>query len=166
MQAFKNRFQALPDGVSRETHLRAMQYLHQNQCTSSAGLVIKAGASAVAKTGAAAIVAIADGVPVRIAAATDMTALAGTVVTATSNVFVFSVDKTGTLFTQMGVAGATTDLVKFPSIPEGRAVLGFVLVGNATGSDFVGGTTALDVGSLTTTYCNIVGPFFPVTAPL
>lgn len=161
MQAIKNRLQALPD--AKETHLRAFLALYQNQMLSSAGLVIKGASSALAKTGAAATTAIAGGVLQKIAAATDMAALSGTVVTATKNVYVFSIDAGGTLYSAMGGASAAVSGITFPVIPEGRAVIGFILVENATGADFVGGTTALDVASLTVTYLNNVGPFYPVS---
>ena len=51
---------------------------------------------------------------------------------------------------------ATTDLVdlnnaSFPN-QSNQTVLGFVIVSNATGSDFVPNTTALDTGSLTVRY--------------
>ena len=41
--------------------------------------------------------------------------------------------------------------------PVYKAMVGFIVVTNATGSNFVGGTTALDTGSLTVTYYSPVG---------
>lgn len=111
---------------------------------SSAGLVIKAGGGVLAKTGAAATKYFANGVYGSIAAATDMAAFSGTVVNATFNVFCFYVDNAGALTSQMGTAGATRALVKFPQIPVGKTLLGFVEI-NPTGTgNFVGNTTALD----------------------
>lgn len=119
--------------------------------TSSAGLVIKTGGSALAKTGAAATKYFANGVYGSIAAATDMPALAGTVVNATFNVFCFFVDSAGVVTSVMGMAGTTRALVKFPQFPVGKALIGFIEI-NPTGTgNFVGGTTALDDGTVVPT---------------
>lgn len=110
----------------------------------SAGLVIKAGASAIVKTGATAFYAIAKGSLVTKAAATDMPALVGTVVNATFNVYSFFVDSAGVVTSAMGTAGATLAAVKFPPVPIGQAFLGFIVVNPTGAGNFVGGTTALD----------------------
>jgi len=133
------------------------------QSLSSAGLVIKAGGSAIVKTGAAAYYASAKGKLVTKAAATDMAALAGTVTNAKFNVFAFFVDAAGTLTTAMGVEGATLAAVTIPSIPEGKAMLGFVII-NPTGTgNFVGGTTPLDDATVVpnAAYVNTIGAFDP-----
>lgn len=110
-------------------------------------LAIKAGASALAKADEA-IYALVDGILVTKAADTDMPAFAGTVVNATFNVFVFYIDKAGALTAAMGTAGATIGAVVFPPVPENKTVIGFVLI-NPTGTgNFVGGTTALDDGTV------------------
>ena len=110
----------------------------------SAGLVIHGSASTVAKTGASDFYAITTGILVKIAASTDMPALAGTVVNATFNVFCFFVDSGGTKTSAMGTAGSTLAKVVFPQFPEGKALIGFIII-NPTGTgNFVGGTTALD----------------------
>lgn len=136
---------------------------YATQSLSSAGLVIKAGASAIVKTGAAAYYGIAQGVLVTKAAATDMPALVGTVVNATFNVYCFYIDSAGTLTSQMGTAGATLALVKFPDTPVGKAQLGFIVV-NPTGTgNFVGGTTALDDATVVpnVAYINTLSQFDP-----
>lgn len=136
-------------------------------CLTSAGLAIKAGASALVKTGATATTLSIEGVLASIAAATDMPALSGTVVNATFNVFVFSQDRAGTRYTTMGTAAATLAGVKFPSIPDNRAIIGFIVV-NPTGTgNFVGGTSALDDATIVpnVVYNNSVGAFC-VTAAL
>jgi hypothetical protein len=130
---------------------------------SSAGLVIKAGASALAKTGASATKYLANGVYGNIAASTDMAALSGTVVNATFNVFCFFVDSAGTLTSAMGTAGATRAAMKFPPFPQGKALIGFIEI-NPTGTgNFVGGTTALDDATVVPTafYVNAVSGFDP-----
>jgi len=129
----------------------------------SAGLAIKAGGSAIVKTGAAITYALASGVLRSVAAATDMPALAGTVVNATFNVYAFFIDSAGTVTSQIGTAGATLAATKLPPIPQGKALLGFIIV-NPTGTgDFVGGTTALDDATVVpgVVYVNTVGGFDP-----
>ena len=90
-----------------------------------------------------------------------MPALSGTVSNAAFNVFVFTVDSGGTLATYMGVEGAALINVVFPTIPIDEVVIGFVII-NPTGTgDFVGGTTALDDGTVVpnAVYVNTVVPF-------
>ena len=124
--------------------LAPMADRYASQSLSSAGLVIKAAASALVKTGASAYHAVAQGVLVTKAAATDMAALVGTVTNARFNVYCFYIDSAGVLTSQMGTEGTTLALVKFPDTPVGKAQLGFIIV-NPTGTgNFVGGTTALD----------------------
>lgn len=133
-------------------------------CTlSTAGLVIKAGASTLAKTGSAVTHFIAEGVKGRIAGGTDMPALVGTVTNAMFNVFVFSVDKGSTVTVQMGTEGATEAAIKWPKLDPKKAVVGFIII-NPTGTgNFVGGTTALDDATVVpnAAYVSPVGAFDP-----
>ena len=125
----------------------------------SAGLVIKAGGSAIVKAGSAFVANIA-GVLVRKAANTDMSALAGTLATAKRAVWAFYINAAGTISTSAKSADAATHdaaLLLLPAVPDGLAMIGFIVVDNATGSNFVGGTTALDTASLTVTYYNTPG---------
>lgn len=134
-----------------------------SQSLNSAGLVIKAGASAIVKTGASAYYAVAQGKLVTKAAATDMAALVGTVTNAKFNVYCFYVDSAGTLTSQMGTEGATLAAVVWPAIPVGTAQLGFIVV-NPTGTgNFVGDTTALDDATVVpnVAYVNTQGAFDP-----
>lgn len=115
----------------------------------SAGLVIKTGGSALAKSGASDCYLLANGIPQKITAATDMPALVGTVTNATFNVFCFFIDSAGTKTSQIGIAGTTLAKMKFPQFPQKKALIGFIII-NPTGTgDFVGGTTALDDGTVT-----------------
>ena len=114
----------------------------------SAGLVIKGAASALAKTGGSVTYFISYGVLGKIAASTDMPALAGTVTNAQFGVYCFFVDSGGTTSMAFGGSFASLAAVKFPQFPVGKALIGFVIV-NPTGTgDFVGGTTALDDGTV------------------
>lgn len=133
------------------------------QSLTSAGLVIKTAGSALVKTGASAYYASVKGDLVTKAAATDMAALSGTVTNATFNVFCFFIDGAGNLTSDMGVAGATLKAVQLAPVPEGKAMIGFVII-NPTGTgDFVGGTTPLDDATVVpnAAYVNTIGAFDP-----
>ncbi len=119
-----------------------LQRAVSNVVLNSGGLAIKTGGSALVKS-VNTIYGFIDGAQVSKAAA-DMAALVGTVTNAKFNVFVFTVNAAGTLKTYMGTEAATFAAVTFPTITDGEAVLGFIVV-NPTGTgNFVGGTTALD----------------------
>lgn len=124
---------------------------------STAGLVIKTGGSALAKTGAADSYYVANGVLQKIAAATDMPALVGSITAAKFNVFCFFVDSGGTTSVAMGVEGAAIANIVFPQFPQGKALIGMLIVTYA--STFVGGTTPLDTA--TTVYLSPVTSFDP-----
>jgi hypothetical protein len=113
-----------------------------NKLLVSGALAIHGSASALAKTAATAYYMI-DG-QLYSKAAADMPALVGTVTNAKFNVFVFTANAAGTLKSYTGTQAATLGGVVFPTVADGEASLGFIIV-NPTGTgDFVGGTTALD----------------------
>ena len=125
---------------------------------SSAGLVIKAGASALIKNGTA-WYGIADGKLITKAANTDMAALSGTVTNAYFNVFAFFCTSAGTLSTVMGTEATTLAGVKVPQKPIGSALIGYAII-NPTGTgNFVGGTTAIDDATVVpgVLYINMIG---------
>ncbi len=127
--------------------------------TNNAGLVIKAGSSAIVKAGTA-FAAMFNGVPVVKAANTDMAALVGTLATAKTAIWAFYIDAAGTLTASAKTADAAdvaSALALFPATPATKALIGFITVVNASGAPFVGGTTALDAASVTTTYYSTVG---------
>lgn len=130
-----------------------------NRMLTKAGLVIKQASSPLVRA-ASAFAAVADGVVVRKAASTDMAALAGTLATANSALWAFYIDSAGTLTTSTKTASVATHalaVADLPAVPAGLAMIGFIVIDNATGSNFVGGTTALDTGSLTVTYYDTLG---------
>jgi hypothetical protein len=137
-----------------------------SQTLTSGALRIKGGsASALAQTNAA-YYGIANGKLVTKATTTDMAALSGTVTNAKYNVFCFFINSAGTLSTSMGIQAGTLANVTFPPIPQGSAMIGFVII-NPTGTgDFVGGTTVLDDGTVTpnAVFVNTVGAFDPSIA--
>jgi hypothetical protein len=148
------------------TLLGKLQRSTVNSLLVSGALAIKTGGSALVKSAATAYFMI-DG-QVFSKAAADMAALAGTVTNAKFNVFVFTLNSAGTLKSYMGTEAATLGAVVFPTVLDGEVTLGFVIV-NPTGTgNFVGGTTALDDGTVVpnAVYVNTVGEFFPQYAAL
>lgn len=129
----------------------------------SAGLVIHGAASALAKTGASDFYALASGVLVKIAASTDMPALVGTVTNAKYNVFCFFVDSGGTNTVAMGTEGGSLAALKFPQFPEGKSLIGFLIVHPTGTGNFVGGATALDDATVVpnVVYVSPTGAFDP-----
>jgi hypothetical protein len=148
-------------GPSQRVIYDMLEYLQGNTLLNSGGLVIKAGGNAAAKT-ANAVYAFVNGVLVKKAAG-DMAALSGTVSNAAFNVFCFYVNAAGTLSTVMGTEGASLAAVTFPPLDTSKVMIGFVII-NPTGTgDFVGGTTALDDGTVVpnAVYINTVQPLGP-----
>lgn len=128
------------------------------QSHSSAGLEITAGGGTTAQIGSTSTWhGVVKGISLTKAAGTDMPALSGVITADSFNVFCFFIDSAGTVTSAMGTEGTTRALVKFPAIPEGKAMIGYLVVThNAT---FTGGTTALDTA--TTLYVNVLGAFDP-----
>jgi hypothetical protein len=155
----------LPDGRSAKVLRPLLEGICDrlsSQLLTSGALVIKAGGGVLVKAGSI-LYATANGQIVTKAANTDMAALAGTVTAAKFNVFCFFIDAAGTLTTSMGTEGASLAAVKFPAIQVNKALIGFVII-NPTGTgNFVGGTTALDDGTVIpgALYVNTVGAFDP-----
>ena len=130
---------------------------YSSQSHTSAGLAISSGGAATAKTGSTAWVGTANGIPVSVAASTTMPALSGSITATYFNVFCFFIDSASVATSAMGTEGATLAAVKFPAFPEGKALIGYLVVTYA--STFVGGTTPLDTA--TTIYVNTVGAADP-----
>jgi hypothetical protein len=132
---------------------------------STATLAIKAGGGTVPKT-TTACTALASGVVQTKASATDMSVIAGTLATAKWALWAFYIDNAGTITTSAktaDAASAAAALALKPAIPAGKAEIGYIIVGNASGSGFVGGTTALDAANITTTYVSN-DPYTPTVA--
>lgn len=112
---------------------------------------------------AAAIKLLINGALVTKAATDDAFTLAGTVTNATFNVFVMTVNASGTCTAYMGTAGATLAAIVWPFIRPGEVVIGYVII-NPTGTgDFVGGTTVLTDATVVpnAVYVNTPFPFNP-----
>ncbi len=130
---------------------------YASQPLASAGLAISAGGSTLAKIGATDFYAVAKGVLVKVAAGTNMPALVGTITAAKFNVFCFFVDSAAVVTVAMGTEGAAIGNIAWPQFPEGKSLIGFLIVTYA--STFTGGTTALDTA--TTVYVSPLGAFDP-----
>ena len=128
-----------------------------SQATSTAGLVIKAGGGVLAKIGAADFQGTAQGVPVKIAASTDMPALTGTITANKFGIYCFFIDSASVVTVAQGVEGATLATAKFPPFPEGKALVGYLVITHS--ATFTGNSTALDTA--TTVYVSPVGAFDP-----
>lgn len=150
-------FSAAKDREAVRPVLNAIGDRCSSCATSSAGLVIKAGGSALAKTGSAAFAGVANGIPVAIAGSTDMPALVGTITANSFNVFCFFIDSASAVTVAMGTEGTTLAGVRFPQFPQGKALVGYLVVTHS--STFTGGTTPLDTA--TTVYVSPVGAFDP-----
>lgn len=167
-QSVAQRVNALPDEMSAGELLALFSALQQDvnflrsQSLASAGLVISSTTSKV-KTGASDWYGLANGVLVKIASGTDLAVLAGSVTNAKYNVFVFSVDSGGTTYTTMGVEGASLATIIFPTLANGQAPLGFVIIHPTGTGPFVGGTTPLGDGTVipNAVYVNAYGAFNP-----
>lgn len=123
---------------------------------SAATLVIKAGSSAVVKSSSA-FSAMAAGVYQAKAANTDMAALVGTLATAKSALWAFYIDSAGTLSTATktaDAANAAAALALKPAVPDNKVEIGYIIITNTSGGNFIGGTTALDAAGIAVTYVN------------
>ena len=79
------------------------------------------------------------------------------------NVIVLTIVAGGTVTARLGTEAATLGGVVFPTIPDGSAVIGYVII-NPTGTGgFVGGTTELDDATVVpnAVYVNTPYPFIP-----
>lgn len=153
---------AIKDSTNQYNLIRLFYPLFDRQSSralNSAGLVIHGGGSTKAKTGASDFYAWASGTLVKIAASTDMPALVGTVAHGTFNLFSFFIDNGGTVTSAMGTAGATLGAIVPAQVPDGKALVGHIVI-NPTGTgSFVGNTTALDDGTVvpTAAYISPIG---------
>lgn len=132
---------------------------HNSSMLTKAGLAIHGAASPLAKA-ATAFIASVGGVLVRKAANTDMAALVGTFATANSGAWAFYTDNAGNL-TSSAMASAATHaaaVAALPVTPAGVTLIGFVVLDNTSGSNFVGNTTNLDAAGIAATYYDCMGP--------
>lgn len=129
------------------------------QAHNSAALEITAGGGTTAQIGSGVTFQyVVQGISRTIAAGTDMPALpSGTITAGSFNIFAFFADSAGTVSALAGTEGTTRALAKFPAFPEGKTLIGYLVVTYA--STFTNGTTPLDTA--TTLYISPIGPFDP-----
>lgn len=144
--------------------LTAFQKGHMNVSFQSLALAITGGGSTTASRGAA-FKGVVEGTPVTSSGAAAMPALSGTVTNGKYNVFCFYVDQGGNFSTLMGTEASAPAGIVWPTTPSQKMLVGFIVI-YANGANFVGGTTALDAGTVTATYYNVVGSWEPSTVPL
>ena len=161
MEKLSSRLAAISDKTNAANLSKVLTdiYNRLNSALLKTGTLAISATTTKAKTTNASIIS-AQGI-IRSLAAADMPVLSGIITTGYQNVAVFSVDKDGNAYTQMGTQATTLQGVKFPNVPPTRCILGFVIIANATGSDFVCNTTALSAASVTTTYVDTLGAFDP-----
>lgn len=137
---------------------------YSTQSLSSAGLVIGGTTKLTPRTSASLIQYVAvQGKVLSQATSTEQATLSGSVTNAKFNFYAFFIDSAGVLTSAMGTEGATYALATLPPFPEGKALVGLVGI-NPTGTGpFIGGTTALDDGTVTPNaiYISPTGPFDP-----
>lgn len=114
------------------------------------------------------IYAYIEGVLVKKTTAELTLTTAHNVANAKFNVLVVSINSAGTVTVTAGTEASTLGGVSFPTLPDGSAMIGFVII-NPTGTGgFVGGTTELDDATVVpnAVYINTPYPFLPGMATL
>lgn len=168
MQLIKKRILALPDRREAFELLKVFETLFTTQCLGSAGLAIN-GVGAATVRAVNAFSALVANVHVYKAAATALTALPALplVPTLQYQMWTFTIDGAGNLYTLPGAPALTLAGVQIPIVPESpvQAVIGSLVLYNGTAATFTPNTTALDTALLVPVYNSTVGPFFP-TPPL
>ena len=162
MQKLKPRMNQCADGLFADDLFSVLSDIYEN----FRAMLLTTGTLAIGTTTTKVktsnqCYASAGGVFVSVAAQ-DLPVLVGTVVNGTFNCFVFSVDKNGVLYSQMGTTSGTTITgMRWPNVPPNRCVIGFVII-NPTGTGhFVGGTTVLSDATVVpnAVYINTLGIF-------
>ena len=160
LKQYLNQMGSMLDKGALQPLLSAMADRFSSQATSTAGLVISAGAAVTAKIGAVAFAGVANGVPVAIAAGTILPVLTGISTTAAGRFVIaaYFIDAASVVTVLGGQEAATLALATFPQPPVGKALVGYLVITNGGGA-FVGNTTPLDTA--TTVYVSPVGAFDP-----
>jgi len=169
---FTNALADKRDGVHLQEALKGVYDRLSSQMNSSAGLVITAtSGKKVPKTGSAISYGTVKGKPFSIAAGVDMPAIPAGVANATFNVCCFFANLADQALTAtnmtalMGTAAALFENVVFPPFPEGKTLIGYIIINPAGTGAYVADSTALDDGTVFSSggvvYISPVGPFDP-----
>jgi hypothetical protein len=165
MQKLSNVVYGIADNADKVAVYNALKGIYDrfsSCCLSTAGLAIKTGGSLLVSVKTACKV-LADGKLVTVGTQ-DCAVLAGTINIAKYNVFCFFCDSAGTLTTAMGTEATLLSDVKFPPIPEKKAMIGFITILGGDANAFIGNDATSGVLDSTTyaktiTYTNTPFPF-------
>ena len=138
---------------------------NSNIALTSAGIAITAAAAVTAKTVNAFNPKIDGNIGASVAAATLPVLTGINVATGFTTPILVTCNIAGTFAltagTSVSTALITTGIFPTSGLPQvsgqGSAIVGYIIIKNATGSLFTGNTTALDTASLTVTYINVAG---------
>lgn len=168
MLAIKKRLQGMGiDAGSLMQFMKLFESLYNTQMLTAANWSLTGTAPITGN----AIAAVVGGMLSTKATGTSTAALNGPTVQntgATWQVWLFTLDQTGTLFTYAGTPGTTSQGAILPMISDyattgyPQAVVGGLLINNASASAFVPGTTSLSTSGLNPVAYSTVGPFFPI----
>ena len=168
MLTIKKRLQGMGiDAGSLMQFMKLFESLYNTQMLTAANWALTGAAPITGN----AITAVVGGLLSTKAAGTSTAALNGPTVQntgATWQVWLFALDQTGTLLTYAGTPGTTSQGAILPMIPElaitgyPQAIIGGLLINNASAGAFVPGTTLLSTAGLNPVANSTVGPFFPI----
>lgn len=165
-----NKISDSRDGATILAMLKGVYDRMQNQIFSTAGVAI--GGTTTKVKIATAFNYIAKGILCSKAITDDFWTLSGVVSDGYTNVFCFYIDSAGTASSLMGTqittvtAGYLAPGLLFPPTPEGKAMVGFVIV-SASGGDFTGGSSNVaTAGNFTVTFVQTIGAMWDSTAEL
>ena len=153
--------------------IKIFELLFNTQCLTSA-LLNGTGAAATVSLGGA-ITAMVAGTLVSKASGATIALNGPTLLNtgAIAQVWIFTIDQLGNLYAYPGVPAATIGAVQLPYISETtgpgatvpntpQAVIGSLIMVNASVGSFIPATTLLNVANLGIVVNNTVGPFYPV----
>lgn len=174
MEKIKTFLVGIAAALLPETLLRALGCLYQTQNLVSPGLAIKSGGGSPQHlTGA--IQYLINGVlytKAAVAAADLPATISWTGAASVYNAggWIVGVDSGGNLsyyatnVTSAASAASALAGIRWPTVPQGIAVIGAIVVYTSTANTtFTAATTNLDATGLTTLYLNTVGPFYPMS---
>ena len=168
MLAIKKRLQGMGiDAGSMMQFMKLFESLYNTQMLTAANWAL----TGAAPTTGNAITAVVGGLLSTKASGTATAALNGPTIQNTGStwqVWLFAVDQAGTLFTYAGTPGTTSQGAILPIVTDystagyPQAVIGSLLINNASAGAFVPGTTLLNTTGLNPVANSTVGPFFPI----
>lgn len=161
MKRIELRTAHMADASAAADVRHAIASLFNYQSFAAAGAAIKAASSALARYTNAIKALVAGRLVTK--AAGDFPAINGDAVAAgASQMWIFTIDLAGNLATWPGQPNGVASRVKAPVLPDSVTAVAVLYLTNGAATAFTPGTTALDAASVTTTYVDLIGPFFPI----